>query len=173
MALIPFAWLTWQVITNQPTSADVWWIAGVFGVSWLADTAAHWLAPDVIGNVYPLGQAALIGMAVLRAQHADWLLTFLIAMALVTVFWTGASGQDVFFRTTAWGTIVGLAHGTPQLGRYRTMLLWAFGVGWLAWLPYATWPSWGTWIGFQTVRGVGIGLFCWATTGPTLHLTDP
>lgn len=180
IALAPFAWLTWQVITNQPTPADVWWIAGVFGVSWLADCAARWLDPNVIGNIYPLSQAALIGMVVLQARYADWLLTFLIVTALVAVFWRGADGQDVFFRTVAWGAIVGMAYTTTDLGRYRTMLLATFGLGLVTWIAHVAYVEAHpllhggapTWYVYQGTRALGIALFCWATTGPTLHLTD-
>lgn len=172
MSLIPFLWLIWQKATSQIIGDDTWWIAGVFGVSWLADTAAHWLPADVVGNAYPLAQAALIGAVLLRATYADWLLAFLIVVALVAVLWKGASGEDVFFRTVAWGAICGMAYTTKDLGRFRTMLLWSFGVGWLAWLPYAAMPNWGTWIAFQIVRAVGILSFCWATLGPTLRLVD-
>lgn len=158
MALIPLAWL----ILQGERRPEWWWLAGAFGISWLADTAAHWVSPALIGVVYPVSQAAIVGAVLLNRTDAYVLLLLLWITAVLAVLWEGVTGPEVMLRTVAWGSIVGMA-GMRPLGRLRYSLLMAFGIGWLAWLGYVLAPGWGSWGVYQSVRLAGLGLFCWAS----------
>lgn len=175
MALVPMLWLGAMRLRGHRRGVEWWWLAGIFLVSWLADTAAD-LAPQArvaVSVVYPLSQTALVGLVLfLERREALWMTAALAAVAVVAVLWRGVSSPDVFFRTVAWGTAVGIVVNRWHLGRLRLALLVAFGVGLLCWWAYALRPGWWSWSIYQSVRALGIGLFCWAALkpGPSLRL---
>lgn len=170
LGIVPLLVVAWMAITNQSPSARLWLLASAFGVSWVADTAAHWVAPWVVSLVYPVSQAGIIGLALLEPRRSDVLLSVLLITATIAVLWHGAEGPDVFLRTVAWLSVAGIARGCLELGSFRTALLVAFGLGWLAWIAHALWINLHpfmhgaapTWFVMQSVRALGIGLFCYA-----------
>lgn len=163
LGLLPLAWLA--VTGNR--ERHLWWIAAAFGISWLADLSAHWADPWVVSVVYPVSQSALIG-AVLAERNEAWaFLGVLVLTGLATVLGRGVDGPDVLLRTVAWGGVVSIVGSRPALGRLRTALLVAFGLGWVAWIGYTVAPGWTSWIAYQVVRAVGLGLFCWASMKPS------
>lgn len=164
MALIPLAWLA----VGDTRGREWWWIAGAFGIAWLADMAGHWVDPWLIGTVYPVSQAAIIGAVLLDRDEARG---FVIAVALIGLATVAAFGigPDLFLRTVAWGGIVGIVWAKP-LGRLRIALLVEFGLGLAAWYSYVLMPSWGGWGLYQVIRALGIGLFCWASLQPAPRL---
>lgn len=169
MALIPLLFLLWLHRQGEKRGQEWWWLAFAFLVSWLADTAAHWLDPDLVGNLYPVSQAAIIGAVLLFRREAFLFLAVLVGTALLVV-WPGASGIDVFLRTVAWGAVVALVYDYHALGRLRTSLLVYFGAGLLAWWGYALWPGWPSWLAYQGTRLSGLLLFCWAASHPAPQL---
>jgi len=173
-ALLPFAWLVGLHLRGHRRGAEWWWLSGVFLVSWFADTAAH-LAPSarvVVSVVYPLSQAALVGLVFLSRREAMQFLLVLCAVAIIAIGWRGVSSPDVLFRTVAWGGAVGLILYRWTLGRLRVALLVMFGLCLLCWWGYVAWPSYASWGVYQAARLAGILLFCWAAMkpGPSLRL---
>lgn len=167
MALLPLGWL---VLKGRKLDIAWWLLAGAFAVSWLADTAANWFDPWIIGAVYPVSQAAIVAAVFLDRRNTLKLILILLLVGVVDVFWKGVDSPDILLRTVAWLSIVGIAYPLKQLGTLRVSLLVSFGVGWLAWMWYAMNPGWPSWIGYQSVRLVGILLFCWAATSPLPRL---
>lgn len=170
MALVPLVWLGWLHYRKRDPGIAWWWLAGAFAVSWLADTAAHWVSPWMVSPVYLVGQASIIGLVFLSRREALILIVVLTVTGLLAVFWRGVSGPDVLLHTVAWLSVVGILYELRQLERLRTALLVYFGVGLLVWWGYAIWPGWTSWLLYQTVRLIGILLFCWAATDPPPHL---
>ena len=163
MALIPLLWVGW----HQETRREWWWVAVVFGISWLADSASHWTAPATVSAVYPVSQAALLTAVLVQRDWAGAYLFALTALALLVVM---ANLPSLLLRTTAWGSVSLLAVRQPGLGRLRIVLLVAFGGGLLAWIGYCWHPAWLTWGLYQGVRALSIGLFCWASQRPALRV---
>lgn len=169
MALLPFAWLA-----LQRESRSLWWVVAVavFGVSWLADTAALFGNPWLPAAVYPVSQAGILVALLASRKSAGLLIGLLVVAALVGIAWEGVTGPDVLLETVAAGIVVGLVWPRRDLGRLRIMLLVGFGGGWLVWLGYLFAPGWTSWGVYQGVRAVSLGLFCWASIRPqpTLRL---
>ena len=165
LGLVPLLWL---VLSGRRHPAAWWWLAAAYGISFLADSAAHWLNPDIVGNLYPLSQAAIIGLVLLPRQDAAHFLGLLMVTSVVALGWQGPTGRDVLLRTVAWGGVVGMAWITTGPG--RSALLVSFGLGLLAWWCYAVDPGWATWSEYQALRVVGTVMFCWAAsqTAPRL-----
>ena len=169
MALIPLMWLGWLRFKGRNPGLAWWWLAGALFVSWIADTASHFTDAWLIGAVYPVSQAAIVGAVFLYRYDAMKLVVVLVAVGVIDVFWHGVTGPDILLRTVAWLSIVGLIYQLPQLERLRTSLLVYFGLGWLCWMFYAIDPGWTSWASYQTTRLLGILLFCWAATDPRPH----
>lgn len=166
MALVPTVWLA---LRRPPHATAWWWLSGVFLISWLADTAADLLPVSerwVASMVYPVSQAAMVGMVFLVRGEAALVLAVLLVAGLAGVLWEGPATPGVLLRTVAWGTAAGIVLDRPALGRLRTALLATFGVGLLAWYGYVLRPGWASWVAYQSVRAAGIGLFCWASLRP-------
>lgn len=164
MALVPLAWLALLRSHGQRRGAAWWWLATAFAVSWLADTAAHWVDPWQVSVVYPVSQAALVGAVFLSRTDALRLLA-----ALVCVGWFAAirpHRPDVLLHVVAWVAVVGVVYDRWALGTLRVALFVYFGGGALAWIGYAAWPGWASWIVYQGTRAAGIALFCVAATRP-------
>lgn len=165
MALLPLAWLLALRICGERRSAAWWWIAGAFGVSWLADTAAHWISPWIIGAVYPITQAVMIASVLLPRWEAVVFALVVIAVGIAETLIQGRTeltSPNVLLRTVAWGGVALIARGH---GRLTLALLTAFGLGWAAWMAYAITPGWPSWGVYQIVRATSLVLFCWASFG--------
>lgn len=169
IGLIPLLWLTWLHFRGKDLDVAWWWIAGAFFVSWLADTAAHFVNPWLASPVYLVSQSALVGAVFLNRYDAIKLVIVLAVVGTAAVLWQGVHGPDVLLHTVAWLSVVGIIYPLRQLTRLRTALLVAFGFGWLTWMGYAIWPGWTSWSVYQLTRLAGILLFCWAATSPHPH----
>lgn len=160
MALVPLLWLA-VLAYHGARRPVVWWaFAIVLGLSWVADTLAHWVDPWLVSTAYPLAQALVLA-AVLLPPPALWRVTAIMLVAGV-IAWAlqGVGRPDVFTRTVAWMGILVMAW--PHRALQRPALT-TFGLGWLAWVAYSIVPDWTTWGLYQGVRALGIGVFCWAT----------
>jgi hypothetical protein len=166
MELIPLLWLAVLRLRGRKLDPAWWWLAGAFFVSWLADSAAHGVDPDLAGNIYPVVQAALVGAVFLDRLEALQFLTALAIVAVVAVLWRGPLGVDVLLRTVAWGGAVGVVVDRWALGRLRTALLVAFGLSLVAWWVFAAWPSLPTWLVYKAAWTTGMILFCRAALQP-------
>lgn len=170
MGLVPLLWLALLRFRGRTIGVEWYWLAGVFAVSWLADTAAHFANPWVMSKVYPVSQAAIVGLVLLSRREALLLIATLVWVGALDVVWIGVGDFDILLRTVAWLSVVGIIFPLKQLGRLRLSLLVAFGVGWVCWMGYAIWPGWTSWSGYQLTRLAGILLFCWAATSPLPQL---
>lgn len=172
MALLPLVWLVGLWMLGHRRDPSLWWLAGAFLVSWLADTAAHWADPRLISAVYPVSQAAIVAAVLLNRDDALTFLFFVVAVGVLSIVFQELQQPNVL-RSAAWAAICGIVYPLP-LGKLRTALLTTFGVGLAAWIVYAAEPGWPTWILYQLVRASGIGLFCWAVLRhrPRLTLTQ-
>lgn len=140
-------------------------------MSWLADIAALWMNPWISSKVYPVSQAAIIGLVFLSRREALTLIVTLMVVGTVDVLLVGIGDFDILLRTVAWLGIVGIIWPLRQLERLRTCLLVAFGLGWACWMGYVISPGWTSWLIYQAVRFAGIALFCWASMKPGPRLT--
>jgi len=163
LGLVPLVWVAGRSVwARHLPNAGHWWLALAFGVSWLADTAAHWVDPWLVGLVYPVTQAAIIGAVLLPRREAGIFAAALVAVGIAAAGGERVQGPDVLLRTVAWAGLAGIVWPRRNLGPLRTALLLAFGTGWLAWLGYAMWPGWTSWGLYQGTRALGAGWFCWA-----------
>jgi len=165
MGLIPLVWLA----VRRERRAEWWWLAAAFGVSWLADTAAHFGDPLLFGTVYPVGQAGLVVVVLAERHQAAAFVGLLMVAGLVAVLWEGITGPDLFLETIAAAIVVSVAWRLPDR-RLRATLVYAFGVGWLAWVGYTLSPGWLSWGLYQATRVVAAAMFCWANIPPRLRL---
>lgn len=171
MGLAPLAWLVLLRLRGHRIDAAWWWLASAFAVSWLADTAALVVDPDLVGNLYPITQAALVGAVLLDRWEAAQFACALVIVGVATVLWHGPLGIDVLLRTVAWGAATIIVWRLPLPGRLRASLLVTFGLGWACWMAYASAPGWWTYSIYQANRLVGIVLFCAAAANPSPRLS--
>lgn len=148
-----------------------WWLALAFGVSFLADTASHFISPFWVSRVYVVSQSALVAAVFLDRADALWTLAALVVLGLLGVF-LQPSGPEVFTHTCAWGVAALIAYEMAPQPLRRSLLVY-FGWGLVAWVAYVWVPGWTSWGAYQMTRLVGIllfGLACWKPQ-PELRLT--
>lgn len=145
-----------------------WWVmAAAFGISFIADSAAHWVSPWIIGVVYPLSQASLFGAVVMLDVRKKWgFLALLLGVGIFAVLTHGVSGPDILLRTVACLGLSLLVWPLRSLGVLRWSLLAYFLVGWGYWMAYVLLPGWTTYLLYQSSRVLGISLFCYAASRP-------
>lgn len=160
MALLPLLWL----MVWRRTELAFWWLAVAFGVSWLADSAAHYAPPWLISAVYPVSQAAIIGMIFLTRWEAQWLALWLVFVGIESIAWHGIEGPEILLHTVAWGSAAVIA--SRSVSRLRIPILLAFGLGTVAWMGYAAFPGWWSWSIFQGIRAAALVSFCMVTHRP-------
>ena len=160
MGLLPVLWLGVLAYHGQRRSA-LWWALGItLSLSWVADTAAHWVDPWLVSSLYPIGQTLVMG-TVLLPTVLLW--RFVGAVALTTGLALALAGlhhPEVIIHTICWTGILVLVWPYREI---RGPTVWTFGVGWLAWVLFASLPTFATWGVYQAIRGMGLGVFCWAT----------
>lgn len=169
MALLPILWLAALWAVEERRDPALWWLAGVFAISWMADTAAHWVDPWLISAVYPVSQAALVAVVLLKRDDALLFLFTITAIGIISIAFQELQQPNVL-RSAAWGAIVAIVYPLP-LGRLRASLLVTFGVGLVAWILFAVMRDWPTWLIYQGARAAGIVLFCWAASWSRVRLT--
>lgn len=163
MALGPLLWLVLLRAGGQ-RPAFLWWIlAGVFGISWLADTASHWVSWWVVSGLYPIAQVTLLAAALL--SRAEWLpfCWWFGAAALLDLLLAGLGTPELFVHTLAWGALILIVWRHPESHPLRLPVMVSFGLGWLGWIAFLVAPTWGTWGAYQSIRALGLGVFCWAS----------
>lgn len=169
MALLPLLWLAVLWMVEQKRDPALWWLSGAFAVSWIADTAAHWVNPWLISAVYPVSQAAIVAAVLLKRDDALVFLFSITVIGIISITFQELQQPNVL-RSASWAAIVGIVYPLP-LGRLRSALMVTFGIGLAAWILYAAFPGWPTWIAYQGVRATGIVLFCWAAAFSRARLT--
>lgn len=160
MALLPLLWLGVLAWYGQSRGVLWWTLALVLGVSWMADTAAHWVDPWLVSALYPLAQASILGIVLLPSPVLWRFLGAVVGLGIATLLLRGLARPEVFAHTLAWAGMVMIAWPHRTI---RFPVAAAFGLGWLAWVAYSIAPGWGTWGVYQGVRAVGLGVFCWAS----------
>lgn len=171
LPLVAVAVAQWQ---GKKPDAGLWWLSVAFGVSWLADSAAHWLNPWTITFTYVISQSALVGAVFLARKDALRLLGALLFVGGVAMFARDAAGHDYLLHGVAWLSAACIAAEecqTPALRRVCTALVVYYGIGCVAYFVYAGWPGWTTWGVYQSTRLMGIALFCYAVWHPISHLS--
>lgn len=155
MVLLPL--LALLVLSRKGENRDegLWWLALAMSISWLADLAAIWNDPYMIGAVYPLSQTVLVAAVVLHRQEALGVLALLFVTAFIALMWQGAELPSVFFRIVAWGYLTGILY-RENIGPLRIPLLIYFGFGLVAWIGYSLEPGWSSYLTYQGVRLVGL-----------------
>jgi len=159
MGLVPLLWLGVLAVHGQRRSPLWWALAITLGVSWLADTAAHWISPWLVSAVYPIAQTLVLGMVLIPAAL---LWRFLVAVAITTGLALALAGTwrpELLIHTVCWTGILVMAWPYREI---RGATVWTFGMGWIAWVVFATLPTFATWGVYQGMRALGLGVFCWA-----------
>ncbi len=172
-ALIPIAWLGALQLRGIRRDRGYWLLAVAFGVSWLADTASHWVDPFVVSVVYLSAQAGVIGLVLLTRWQAAWFVVLLTITGFVALALHPTRKLDVLQHSVAWLGICAVALNRWEIGNVRTALLVAFLPLWVAWIWYViAWPSFPAGYTVQTVRLVGLLSFSGAIwrTGHWLKL---
>lgn len=160
MALLPLLWLGVLAFYGHRRAVLWWTVALVLSVSWMADTAAHWVDPWLVSAFYPLAQAAILGI-VLLPRPALWrFLAAVFGVGVATMLLGGITRPEMFAHTMAWAGMVMIAWRHRPI---RAPIVTTFALGWLAWVAYSIAPGWGTWGLYQGVRAAGLGVFCWAS----------
>ncbi len=173
MSLLPLTVLSGLRLGGHRCDPAYWWIAGAFAVSWLADTAAHWVNPWTVTLVYPITQSTIILAALLPRQATMRWLLVVGGVAVLAVVLDDTRGPDLLLHTVASIAVVWAVFEEWTLpSRLRAALLVYFGVGWLTWLIHAEWLVVATWYPYQLARLAGLGLFCYAAwrCSPSLKL---
>lgn len=160
MALLPLLWLGGLAWHHQRRPVLWWALAIVLSVSWVADTAAHWMDPWIAMAIYPAIQALVLGAVLLPMPALGRFAALIVAATVLPLLYRGVAHPDIFARTACWAGLLTIAWPYREI---RFPVLVTFGLGWLAWLGYNFAPSWGTWGTYQSIRAVGLGTFCWAT----------
>lgn len=170
---IPFVWLCWRRFSGRETPTVYWWVAAGYFVSWLADSAAHWVDPWVIAAVYPVSQASIIAAGFLPPIGA-WTFTMtLMTGAMADIAWHGVAGPLILLRVVAWLPLVWIACGLWRLPWLRISLLMSYGVGLLWWGAYIVSPGYLTWGGLQLTRFVAAICLCMGASRPGYQGRDP
>lgn len=162
IGIVPALWLVALRLRGQRVDAAYGWLAAAFGVSFLADSAAHWVDPALVSQVYLVTQAALFAAVLIPSRPAlEWAVWLLLFTASLSVVARQGEGLDVLLHVVAFASVSGLAW-TLAAGRVRLVLGVGFAGLALAWVLYAAWPGWATWGAYHVTRlALAVG-FCWA-----------
>jgi len=168
VGLLPVLWLALLAARGERRGAEWWWVAGAFGVSWLADTVTHVIGhPWLVTAIYPVTQAAMIGAVFQPREEVAFVTMVLLGVALVSLSIEGTTAPQLMLHVAAGIAIVGMTwHTTSPM---KPALHVAFGVNLLPWVLFALWPMWGTWSLYQAVRVVSLVLFCGAALRPRVY----
>lgn len=80
----------------------------------------------------------------------------------------GVAHPEVFVHTVAWVGMLLIISRYP--GRFRQIVVSAFGLGWVAWLIFTlARESLAAWAFYQGVQAANLGAFCWATAPSSLE----
>lgn len=143
-----------------------WWLAVALAISFMADSAAHWVDPYVVSVVYPLSQAVLVAACIVPRRSAIIFLGVLVPVGIFSVLIGKDLGGDAVLRTVAFLGVCVALWPLQSLGVLRLSLLCYFGASWVYWMAYAAWPSTATYLLHQSARFVGITLYCYSVARP-------
>lgn len=165
--IVPVLYVAMRDRQGYKTGAEWWWMGVAFSVSFVADSAAHWVSPLLVSLVYPLSQAALFGAIVILDVKKKWgFLMLLLLAGLFSVLARGVLKPDYILTTVAFGGLSIVLYPLRSLGVLRLALLGYFGLGVAYWGLYCAWPSTTSYLLFQGSRLLGISLFCYAASRP-------
>jgi hypothetical protein len=156
VGLVPLLWLAAQ----RSRSRTLWLLAAGYGVSFIADMGGLMGHPNLAGNLYPLGQAGLIGIALLPMDRAVTLAGVLAVVGIVAVWFGASEGRDLILVTVADLAICAMAARVLANDLLGAALGFSFGVGLLCWWVFALDPGWLTWGLYQMSRVAGSIAFC-------------
>ena len=160
LGIVPLLWLAVLHATGQKRDAGWWWIAGALSVSFIADTASHWVPHPLVSQVYPVTQAALIAAVLLPSRPlVESVIALFLCAAAGSIVVRQAAGLDVLLHTIAWGGIALIAYDQLPKGALRSALVYGFGLGVVAWWAFVAVPGWWTWGAFQLTRVFAVGGF--------------
>jgi len=166
MGLVPLLWLGALHWCGERRSREWWGVAAAFGISWVADTITHrWGQPWLVSAIYPVSQAAIIGIVLLPRREAQWFIATLCAVGIIAVLIEGTTKPQWILHVFGWSEIVWLLRPLP-LGKLRAALFVAFGVNLIPWVLFTLWTTWEMWCLYQGVRAVSLGMFCLASWRP-------
>ena len=160
MALLPVIWLGVLSSYGQRRSPLWWALALVLAVSWIADTAAHFIDPWIVSAIYPFIQALLLSIVLLPLAALRQVAVVLISVGVLMLWLGGATHPEVIGRTITWTSLLVVAWPHQAI---RWPIVLTFGLGWLGWIAYSLHPGWATWGCFQGIRALGLGSFCWVS----------
>lgn len=159
--LVPLAVVVWYR-TAITTQSAYWWLAGAFGVSFLADLAGLFGGGYLASQTYPLLQAGLVALVIAPRPIAVLTIGALAFISAVSLAWRMAAGLDVLLHVAAWGSTAALASRNLTPGPLRATLVWGFALLSLAWVGFRLEPTFLAWGVMQGVRlAMALG-FAWA-----------
>jgi len=171
MGLLPVGVCLWMSRKGRSLDTAFWVLGIAYGVSWLADTAAHFVNPWIASASYPVAQASLIGAVFLGRSAAVRFLYLLATCGIFSAVLRASPGPDLVLNIVASGgvTLIALEHA---IGHLRNALVVTFGLGIVA---YVAWvvdvmlngqAGVRSWYPMQAVRLVGTLWFCYAVMRP-------
>lgn len=163
VGLVPLAWLSCRYVLGYKDGERAWYFAMGFAISWLADVASHVGGWETIRLVYPISQAAIIGVPFLKSRDR---MLFLFTLTAVGIY-SSAIDHDIPLRVVAW---LGLCAIVRASDRYSATVYTYFGAGLLAWTAYDISPGWPTYLIYQGCRAAGVLIFCWSSRSPEVAL---
>lgn len=165
LGLLPLLWLGALHIRGSRRGPGYWWLAGAFGVSFVADTVARVINPMITSLVYPIAQSAIVGALILRSQFVHSFVRTLLVIAMLAILFMPTF--DVLLRSIAWISLTAAAWQRRDLGELSGVLILHFGGGLVAWWFVVVFaPGATSWLFYQGVRALGILLFCAACNRP-------
>lgn len=157
VGILPLLVLLVAALAGKSYPPSWWLMAGAFGVSWVADFAAHYASPTLVSQTYPVFQAGLALLAV-RSKAILPAMAVVAAVGVASVLWRHGTGFDLALRLTAGGMVAGIAWNRLS-GWFRAAVSTGFGATAIAWAAYAADPGWATWGAYQAIRAAAVVLF--------------
>lgn len=166
--IVPLLWLVVLHLAGKQRGREWWWLAVALSISWVADTLAHWFNPTLVGNLYPVTQAAIIGATLLLHRREAVALVLLLGFVGVCsmLVQDPRIDADMILSTAANGSAAVLAYEFRGPARLRAALLMLFGLGGVAWIAFIVEPIWATYLVYQSCRAAGTVWFCVAALSP-------
>lgn len=158
MGAVPLAWLL--VRSRVKPVGPFWWLtASALFVSWIADSAAHFVDPRVVSVAYPVLQAGLM-LAACCSRGVTFAATVSLAVVAICVVLAQGAGEPDWIMHTSAGLAVCIACARPgDIGRF-VVAYFLFGA--ITWPVFVAFPGVAAWMAFQATRAAGIASWCLA-----------
>lgn len=158
------------LLARREQRIEYWWLAlALCGLPFLSDSGAHLGSPWLFSAVYPVGQSALVAAVLFDRTTVRWFTGGLVAIGILLVALLGLRDSTLPLRLFAWGWLTAGLWTLP-LGKLRTALLVAFGLGLVGWLVFTWFPVQPAWALYHGIRAASLYLFCRAVMKPTPEL---